>query len=488
MRTRFISLTSLILGLSLAWSAQASPTRYIDAWKKTFATSPKTIGPETITQLLGVPADCPRASQVVREVIQYRDVLYSSHSETRPNEMSEQLMTEIAKISAEAPSVCRDATLSAYAAASVALLTRFWDAPKTIAGVQARLPIETSWVFATIAAARTHILELSESLPTHVTGTYNCVRTKILVDPKQRPLNLAATVVHEFSHYFLDKNSVVNLPTAPRSHIKPEMLNWFIILDEALASLNAGFMQRLFAAEALHYAPSGNSDLSFYAQSGPLTHIESKIPASAYLTLGPLDTFSKFELTAQLTFFHMQLQNVQVSSDGKVTSAPSGFGSKDLDRYRVELFDRIAKVYYGRSLNEKEAHALNPAILTAAFPETKRVSRFMPFFFTPFELFGETGNPLVRGDDILDLNEKILSGNVDLLPAAKMALLGFTSDFNKKSDLCSSFESAVNDGLLRDYLGTRLPDVIERVTRPGSEGVRPGSSAIRACVQIGDKI
>jgi hypothetical protein len=488
MRTGFLSLTSLILGLSLAWSAQASPIRYIDAWKKTFATSPKAIGSETITQLLGVPADCPSPSLIVGEVIRYRDLLYSSHSETRPNEVGEQLMTEIAKIAAEAPSVCRDATLSAYAAASVALLTRFWDAPKTLAGVQAQLPIEASWVFATIAATRAHILEFSDSLPAHVTGTYNCVRTKILVDPKQRPLNLAATVVHEFSHYFLDKNSVANLPTAPQSHIKPEMLNWFIVLDEALASLNAGYMQRLFAERALHYAPTGNGDLSFYAQSGPLTHIESKIPAAAYSALGTLDTFSQFELTAQLTFFHMQLQNVELSSDGKVTISPYGFGSKDLDRYRVDLFDRIAKVYYGRSLNEKEVHALNPSVLTAAFPETKRVTRFMPFFFTPFELFGETGNPLVLGDDILDLNEKIVAHNIDLLPAAKMALLGFTSAFKRKSDLCASFESAVNDGLLRDYLGTRLPDVIERVTRPGSEGVRPGSSAVRACVQIGDKI
>src|SRR5262249_6390100 len=156
------------------------------------------------------------------------------------------------------PGACRDLTLATYTAGSIAILTRLWNVNggnDRISILSPRpLPIEASWMFTMMAMFKLRVLSF-ESLQTgalkQIVGSYDCAQPKIVIDPAQRPLNLAAAVIHEMTHYFFDKASVLNSSPELLADSNSPAFRRLIMLDEAIAAVHAGYLQRKFVLESL---------------------------------------------------------------------------------------------------------------------------------------------------------------------------------------------------------------------------------------------
>ncbi|MGE0529397.1 MAG: hypothetical protein AB7G93_12900 [Bdellovibrionales bacterium] len=485
-------------------------------WNRIFAAPPGPVEPHFISRLLGVAPNCSLPAQIESQVLAYRQLIVSAASPGEIKNYGKALENQARALAAQPSSSCRDLALATYGAASVALLTDIWmdqgyryyyegasDVP--------HLHVDSAWVFFAIGAARAQIINYntmpsrSAQAQRRMVGYYDCGNTKIGVDPAQTPLNLGASIVHEFTHFFLDKNSALNSPSHafPQSHFLQ-----LIILDETIASLHAGALQRRFAQKYLrgNLTPERIGDLSFFSSAGPLAHydeFDSNQTAIAQQKWG----IYRFSGAIHPLFDDRLRMNLcpDLSPGAEANTyqlCPDPTAPRDPPSFRDDLYQRVARIYFNRQLNPGELWGLSPQGLDQTIPGFWRVQPPLPrtpdieAFFLPFRGLALPDGVHLRGERF-SLPEayhvlSVLSAGgapINLMPSAKIALLGLAAWFGPESRLCSQFKNAVRGGQLQDYIGTKLDPSGksgDNGVMPGDNGVMPAGS-IRPCLEIGDR-
>jgi hypothetical protein len=462
-------------------------------WGTGFAGLPAPMSDSTPVDLRPFAKKCPGILQVNDWLVRYRRALMDPKTKAeelnRFGEMLEQQMQKAAR----SVSVCRDTVLATYAIASVYLLTQGWKVRSDSKNPELQsTPQSAAWVHFTAAAIETGVLNFSDQIGSHdhqprILGSYECGSTKLSVNPVQRPLNLGAAIIHEISHYFFDKFSWLNVLKEYRSDHFRELL----LLEEAIASVHAGYVQRTFAQEVLapHLKPDEIGDLALFADSGPIAQISKKLSKTP-------SGGNDFEEFVRAAFF---VRVNFVSDDVEVIQG----GAQALKTFREDLFNRISKVYFGRALTKQELKDLSPDGLNALFTTVPLGGGFsfevsLDHYFTPYSkiLFPlrwapEKNLPYPKEDTHGWFVVSTTAGNLvlDFRAPYEMVATLINPELKEKQRLCRDFESWAQKQAPEQYVG-----ILSDPNKPGVDGVRPGApatrlgQAVRACVQIGDRL
>jgi hypothetical protein len=486
-------------------------------WGTTFSALPGPLNDVEVLKLLGPSPECPGVVTIAKQLQQYRELLMSSQSQLAVvQKYSQGFVDEIRVIMTKNhEKSCRDALVNTYIAGSVYLLTQSWrviGSPK-IDGLHF-IPEAAGWTYLTIAALRKGMIKLKTPVLTQasslknssgkkdkasVLGTYDCDKAVIEIDPMQPPLNLAATLIHEYTHFFIDKYSSFN-----NLEFKKENFREFLILEEAIAALHSGHLQREFADQVLakQLDPKKIGDLSFFSTSGPMVKIGDQVSRLS----GTVNSYT-FESLVTATFFIKD--NIYIEEDDSNVPMIKG-GSRAIEQFRNELFSRISLSYFGRTLQTKELHKLAPKSLNLIFSGKELGGGFElaispDLFFTnyarvlrPIRWTAEIGELKRNITDIgiFKITQSNKSMYYDMEPVMQMILALGLEPVKNKGQLCQIFEDATTSGSLNDYVG------VSNINRPGVDGVRPGvdgvrpemsntkpsSSSVRTCVLIGDQL
>jgi hypothetical protein len=297
---------------------------------------------------------------------------------------------------------------------------------------------------------------------TSVLAGYGCAETKILIDPYQGPFDLAASMMHEENHFFLDKESAQLSKDVPAEA--------WVLLDETLSASTAAFYQlyheHVQTTKERRVAPPNNADRSLFNPAGPLSEIwkfiqkeqpellKSKIAWNPLILLGfgfmRPDESDLFAWKANPAFWENSMGEIRI---------PIFRDSDVLSRIRKKLYDHVSQVYFGKQTSSEVTAALNPKNLSLrAFPFSSWLFEHM--FRSP--LF--SGHPQEE--------------------AARLRKMIF-----EKSASCTEFEENLSRGRLDDYLkplGLVNADVEQKSSGPkaGSNGIRPGGNGIRPCLDL----
>ncbi len=476
------------------------------AWGKNFSGVPgPIINEDNLPAYVASAYDCNQVKVVVNGLSLYRKMLIDKKSTSaQVHDFSMRLQTTVQNLSLAQPQ-CAQAIKATYAIGSIYILAQGWNVQvdSKDANLQ-ETPVSATWVFATAAAIDSGIMKFDGVASDHrarILGTYECGPSAIVIDTDQPPLNLGATLIHEFSHFFFDKYSVFNGLGEYRS----DNFRLLLLLEEAIASVHAGFLQRSFARKVLapQLDPDVMGDLTFFAPAGPIAQISNKISDRPnFYAIYPAEDFIR------AAFF--------ASSDWVDENGQSLFkgGVKALAQYRIDLLNRISKSYFGKDLTSKDIDDLSPEKLKGLFTTVDVGGGWaydisVEMYFTPYTKiiwplrWGPSNlltppKPKAMGYYILHTLMGKLA--VDFTSAIQMGLAITNPKAKAKQRLCRDFEAAAQGPGLQDYIGQFNKPGSEGVrpgsegVRPGSEGVRPGSEGVRptalvrACVSIGDKL
>ncbi|MES2856798.1 MAG: hypothetical protein V4692_13080, partial [Bdellovibrionota bacterium] len=297
-------------------------------WKSAFNGKPAPLNDSNLAQQFVSKPECEKpVVDLVQNIFRYRSLLRSSSSTTATVAQAGLSIQKKIETIVSKPGACQGDLVNAYIGSSVYLLTRSWN-PKRDSNGTKIYPKTGAWTYFVIAALKHGIIQpLAQRAlygrSARVLGSYNCSTATISVDPVQRPLNLAATIIHEITHLFIDRVTSVEVPGV-QSWESPFMQE-FLIVEESVASLHAGYMQREFNVNvvAQNLKNSDFGDLTMYERGGPL---EKVIKKTRNIKRNDAYGFSAFART--ILFAEDQ--------DGKLAE------NRDIQIFQSKLYNRVA--------------------------------------------------------------------------------------------------------------------------------------------------
>ena len=301
------------MAASFSASASSAPveteTQFQEQWAKYFAGAPQI---PDLTRHLGdlLVFDREKCGQTVNSVLdhlnEYRTELVHSNSG-----QATKLHEQIQNILSNASGTCGDSAYRAYAVGSLRLLDPFSFNLIINTEVDPSLREQTSYagvVLLGVMLANRDYLEFwthpEREGDNDLLGAYDCARTKISLDPKMRPVDLAATFVHELNHLFLDKfiqKKDIQFTTANGD------IDWerFFLADEELAITHSAFLQKELSLTehpsirigkhyelplSLAHPYHVDGDLSLYQSGGPIEKLVKLTRLSDMIDVGEPET------------------------------------------------------------------------------------------------------------------------------------------------------------------------------------------------------
>jgi hypothetical protein len=310
----------------------------------------------------------------------------------------------------------------------------------------------------------------ADGLTYRLLGGYECMSSRIHVDPTLRPFNLGASLIHEMDHLFRDKASPAYDPakrdalfSAPLISFLNANKRWkgMAAADETFASVLASLYQRLLSAIPARFGDPGAyqvpADLLFFRKDGNMEALLSALgleTPEAFLARALAQDFrnpppgSVWQLVRREwdaiwgqvkgTFF--QPPPAAGDPSFEILDAP-GFTtsllwqSTYLRRMPWEFYDERAREWKPFSLDETQASSAR----TRALLE--------PQLYIPFAIHAKVAAP---------------------------------------SAMCQAYQEAVARGELEGYLGARLRVLPGEggvkpggVVKPGEGGVKPGEGGVK---------
>jgi len=334
-----------------------------------------------------------------------------------------------------------------------------------------------------------------------VLGAYDCEKMVIYIDPNLRPFDVAAVLVHELDHLFRDKFLV---GTGGLS------LKNFLLVDETLAAVQAGYIQRDVEYMPLwirssDYPGTLRTDLfntfqppldrTLFLPDGPVDRLWSSVEALGHDNFGPFN----FDFFLSETFLrknqgaydkyaswylqdyrdHFELSKEFRSNPVDLTPSPVKHLSPEQIRAPVlKTFDRLSRAYFGKTLSWPQRRLLNPEKLWLGLSPLSNWASGNSIWRQQYP-----SSPVAPAIGIRyfqsqhgDETELRAENRREYINSILWILDEIEKRSQKTSISCQLIQEAVSQGKLNDYIGSKI--------RPGSEGVKTSDSVVRPCLHF----
>ncbi len=474
-------------------------------WKKVFAGEPEPLSDANLAlQMTKVPRCLAETKILANQLLRYRELLRSKATSIKMvSDAGSELETRILKAVRKKDS-CLPDILATYVGTSVYLLGQNWR-PTVKKNGDIVYPDTAAWAYMAVAAIRQGVIRVQRNFddeaPLKVLGTFNCSKTQITIDVVQRPLNLAATVIHEFTHLLIDSGPLNSSEVSLRESIK-----LLVAVEESVASLHAGYLQREFSNKVLSPQLRNKEfgDLNMFARSGPLDTL-----AKATDTRNGTHSY-KFE-----EFLFQVLSHIRGDQPSRNSVADR------MRTFSLKLFDRVSNGYFGSSFASLVRQSPGQVVVDGDFSNTDHPKKWTYDFpedgysdYSDLIRSGKTtfrrpAHPLAFG--MIQKKQGARELWHDLRSA--MELIWMIEEIKRPDGranplvdsylptYCETFESQATKGELNQYVGLNTnrsgTDGVKPGTdgvKPGTDGVKPGtdgvkpSKGVRTCVSIGDAV
>jgi hypothetical protein len=506
-------------------------------WQESFASIPDVPMWSQFKELIGYQRSCESKVKSIWALVKnYGDLLKEKDSTLVQIQQQQRAIQDLINEKDSSTGQCRSDVQKHYIGASVALLTR---ADRQLQGPQKgqlQLPLEThfayltfSWLFRNKIAPVVDERAFQTRSPHSTLGTFECTSESFSVTVLSNPLNLGATVIHEFQHLLGDKLSYLNvrLPAdgddpigIPHGmalwQLKHENFRQFLVLDESLASLRAAWMQKKFHTIEWKtpQSPENIKDLTLFRKDGYLEKLLGFLNSKQNRSEGIRNLSEGLGDFNDVASLHL-----------------GGSNNRSVVAFRRQFLSEVFKIYFQNTPTETELKLLDPQLLGDSLLNNSVGPGEQVFLQSLFTFGLDAPIPSQWGHTALSKQEfrqrysdprshvfwiqyKMAAADGSLYPPMLIEfrqvlamLASLTAPlFERESVICTELQKVVSSpnnsiasylGIKKSQMGEPVPDGSatnpgdegvrpgDEGVRPGDEGVRPGDSAVRPCLELG---